>query len=181
MYLFLDTEFTDFKDCDLISIGIVSEDGQHEFYVEITDYTEGWASPFVREVVVPMLDHNKHGKPFAAASVALNEWLEALPSKEILVIIDYGMDHYLFSELVNDSPVRHSKKTSVRMIDPAFRHVLHERGYHSVAQQTAAWGVIVEQTERYFRLYDERQHHALVDAKANRHGWVEGLKIAASV
>jgi hypothetical protein len=32
--IFCDTEFTDFIDCDLISIGLVSEDGKSEFYAE---------------------------------------------------------------------------------------------------------------------------------------------------
>jgi len=37
MLIFLDTEFTDFIDCELISIGMVSEDGQHAFYAEVLD------------------------------------------------------------------------------------------------------------------------------------------------
>lgn len=35
--LFLDTEFTDFIDCEMISIGIVREDGR-EFYAERNDF-----------------------------------------------------------------------------------------------------------------------------------------------
>lgn len=32
MLIFIDTEFTDFAHCELISIALVSDDGQHEFY-----------------------------------------------------------------------------------------------------------------------------------------------------
>ncbi len=38
MILFLDTEFTDFQQPDLISIGLVSECGSHEFYAERNDF-----------------------------------------------------------------------------------------------------------------------------------------------
>ena len=38
MRLFVDTEFTDLLNCDLISIGAVSEDGKHEFYGERSDF-----------------------------------------------------------------------------------------------------------------------------------------------
>lgn len=40
LLLFVDTEFTDFKDIDLISIGIVSQD-LHEFYAENSEYCNG--------------------------------------------------------------------------------------------------------------------------------------------
>jgi len=38
MRIFLDTEFTDFQNAHLISIGLVAEDGR-EFYAELFD---GW-------------------------------------------------------------------------------------------------------------------------------------------
>ena len=53
--IFIDTEFTDFIDCELISIALVSEDGLHEFYAERTDYPDAWCSDFVREAVLPLL------------------------------------------------------------------------------------------------------------------------------
>ncbi len=39
MLVFLDTEFTQFHRPDLISIGLVAEDGR-EFYAERTDYNQ---------------------------------------------------------------------------------------------------------------------------------------------
>lgn len=38
MLIFLDIEFTDFIDCELISIGMVSEDGKHVLYLEVQDF-----------------------------------------------------------------------------------------------------------------------------------------------
>ena len=48
LMVFLDCEFTDFIDCDLVAIGMVSEDGQHAFYAERNDYRRDWESDFVR-------------------------------------------------------------------------------------------------------------------------------------
>ncbi|WP_426356268.1 hypothetical protein ACP26O_00100 [Burkholderia sp. R-40] len=52
MRIFVDTEFTDFIDCDLISIALVAEDG-HEFYAERTDFDHHACSAFVREAILP--------------------------------------------------------------------------------------------------------------------------------
>nr|WP_181375057.1 hypothetical protein [Polaromonas sp. W10N] len=54
MLVFLNTEFTDFARPDLISIALVSEDGQ-EFYAERDDYCHADCSDFVRETVQSLL------------------------------------------------------------------------------------------------------------------------------
>lgn len=50
--VFLDTEFSNFIETDLISIGMVAQTGE-EFYAEVP-YPDAACSPFVREVVVPL-------------------------------------------------------------------------------------------------------------------------------
>jgi len=57
--LFVDTEFTDFIDCELLSIGIVSEDGR-EFYGERSDVDLTRCSDFARVAVLPL---NRPGFP----------------------------------------------------------------------------------------------------------------------
>lgn len=176
MYLFLDTEFTDFKDCDLISLGLISEDGQYSFYVEITDHTVSWRSQFVREVVVPMLDYAKYGKSHHEACVALREWLESLPAGEIVIVVDFMMDTYLMQEMLKTIPQQ--RPVIFRMIEKAFMSALHERGFHMVQQLDVAFREMVQGTEEYYEEVDSRRHHALVDAKANRHGWLKGFEHA---
>lgn len=83
IYIFLDTEFTNFVDCDLISLGAISEDGQHEFYVEITDYETSWCSDFVKGAIIPLLDNAKYGMTFVEAGAAFKQWFEALPDNKI--------------------------------------------------------------------------------------------------
>ena len=71
MKFWFDTEFIeDGKTIDLMSIGIVSEDGR-EFYVENRDCDLRPASKWVRENVFPHLVNLKHfdyGKPYIASS-----------------------------------------------------------------------------------------------------------------
>ena len=47
MIVFLDTEYTDPIQIDLISIGMVSEDGRAEFYAERNDYRASDCNDFV--------------------------------------------------------------------------------------------------------------------------------------
>ena len=57
MRLFLDTEFTSPETKQLISIGIISEDGQRSFYGELNDYDASLCNRFVCESVLPHLEH----------------------------------------------------------------------------------------------------------------------------
>ena len=52
--IFIDTEFTGLETMDLISIGLVSEDGR-EFYAERNDFDVGICNEFVRSNVLPIL------------------------------------------------------------------------------------------------------------------------------
>ena len=56
-----DTPDGDFIDIDLISIGLVSEDGRATFYAERNDYRRAAVSDFVREAVLPHLGQQRPG------------------------------------------------------------------------------------------------------------------------
>lgn len=82
MLIFLDTEFTDFIDCDLISIGMVTEDGRHLFYAERSDYRRDWENEFVKGAVLPYLGK----RPEAICTrdelrLRLWAWFDTLPRK----------------------------------------------------------------------------------------------------
>ena len=51
---FIDTEYTDFRHCQLVSLAIVGENGD-EFYGERIDFDLARCSDFVRKVVLPQL------------------------------------------------------------------------------------------------------------------------------
>jgi hypothetical protein len=174
----IDTEFTDFINCDLLSLGAVSEDGNHEFYVEINDYTPEFRSQFVLDTIMPLMDSAKYGKSFNVASQHLTSWVNSLPADEIVVIVDYHKDAHFMQQMLQVRLL--NKRVSYYYITPGFVNMLHERGISKSPEgELEAMRAMVSKTLEYFTI-DPRQHHALVDAKANRYGWVEGYEFAKS-
>jgi hypothetical protein len=154
MLIFLDTEFTDFIDCDLISIGMVSEDGQHEFYAERNDYVSDWQSDFVRVAVVPLLRRHagcSYGR--AELSEQLRSWFSTLP-RNVQIACDSAHDRdLLWDAFDQDLPANLSR--SVFDLRPLIDTTVFHRAvcrYH-------------DQPERPW-------HHAMHDAHAHRAGWL---------
>jgi len=76
MRLFVDTEFTDLLDCELLSIGIVSDDGR-EFYAERNDVDLTRCSDFCRVAVLPQLGREESAiGPEAEVSTRLTQQSE---------------------------------------------------------------------------------------------------------
>jgi len=106
MILFLDTEFTDFQQPDLISLGLVSECGRHEFYAERNDFDLALCSDFVQSTVLPKLGQGQSGVDRANLATALGAWLENVHSFDsqnpVLVLYDFDTDFELFREALLD-------------------------------------------------------------------------------
>lgn len=176
--LFCDTEFTDFISPKLISIGLVSECGKHEFYAELTDYPEKQASGFVKAVVVPLLNHSKYGNKEVEVAAKLATWLEDL-GDEVTICIDYPTDHYLLMDLVEGilSPnVREEPEMLYVALDAAaltkgIQLSTPDLGwFRKKAREEFHAGFL-----DYFFNSKAAQHHALEDAKGNRHGWIRAI------
>lgn len=110
MLVFLDTEFTDFDDPGLISIGLVSECEQYEFYAERSDFDRSRCSDFVRSVVLPKLGKAQLGPGCLDRdhlATALQEWLDRLhalkPNQVIRVLYDSPTDFDLFRRSLPDA------------------------------------------------------------------------------
>src|SRR4051795_10925849 len=81
MRYFMDTEFAeDGKTIELISIGIVAEDGR-ELYLESDDFDKGKANQWVRENVLPQLLGGESRWPLRSIRVTLRDFFD---------IEDYG-------------------------------------------------------------------------------------------
>lgn len=154
MLIFLDTEFTDFpeSECDLISIGLVDENGR-EFYAELTDYRQETCSGFVRDTVLPLLGKHKNritGPRYMIAK-ELAEWLEQYRETECTVCFDYNTDWWLMRNMIMLLP------------DDMLPDFLTTRNI---------WGDIDIQALEYFWLERDtigwQQHMALYDAHGNR-------------
>jgi hypothetical protein len=108
MKIFLDTEFTDFVNSELISIGIVDENGR-EFYAELTDFRREACSEFVVETVLPLLGQYPASIVGTKQHIAyrLSQWLEEYRDWEdgATICVDYGTDWDLFVDLLHESPV----------------------------------------------------------------------------
>jgi len=164
MRLFVDTEFTDFIDCELLSIGIVSDDGR-EFYGERNDVDLSRCSDFARVAVLPQLGR----EPAVVGSeehlaTHLKKWLEQFLAEEpVVVSVDYPTDWELFTYLVRDPET---------LAMPPW-----------VRGQSIRGAIAPQDVEQYWVLHGRSAHHALHDAKANRfayHRYVQRHGVPAS-
>lgn len=153
MLIFLDTEFTDFIDCELISIGMVSEDGQHLFYAERSDYRRDWESEFVKGAVLPHL--GKHPEAICTREelqARLWAWFATLPSY-VQVACDSRHDQDLLWDAFGEGL---PANRSLRRYELA--HLLNSKSFHAAVCD--------------FQAKQGGWHHALHDAQAHRAGWL---------
>ncbi len=144
MRVFIDTEFTDLVDMDLISIGLVADNGS-EFYGERSDFDLAKCNEFVRSEVLPILNRDPAAVfTGAGLSAAVGSWLDQLASKNPVICYDFFGDFVLLQELLGGAMPAWLKSANVLAnIDQA------ERG-------------------RFFQSSALPSHHALNDARANR-------------
>lgn len=156
MNIFLDTEFTDFpeSECDLISIGLVADDGR-EFYAELTDYRQEACSDFVRQVVLPLLKQHKStvvGNQYSVAK-ELNEWLKHY-NEVVTICFDYNTDWALMAKILL---------------------LLPEEELSQNIQAKNIWGDLDKMALDYYWLeadcFGHRPHQALWDARGNKYAY----------
>lgn len=151
MLIFLDTEYTDSLNCDLISIGMVSEDGQHELYLERSDYERQWCNSFVHAAVIPQLETAGTALDRKQMEAQLAKWFVTLPHS-ITIACDSFTDWELLLDALGDA----------RPPNLIGRYDLREHVDSSVFNHAVV-------------RYHERNgpwHHALHDARAHCHGWL---------
>ncbi|MDR3413583.1 MAG: 3'-5' exoribonuclease [Formivibrio sp.] len=153
MLVFLDTEFTDFIDFELISIGMVSEDGQHELYLEVQDFDRSKCNSFVQSAVWPQLGRMNDAKVTKAELQSrLRSWFATLPC-HVTLACDSQHDRDLLADALDGEwPENLQGWFDFRpMIDVGIfnRAIAH---YHTP---------------------DKPWHHALYDAQAHRAGWID--------
>ncbi|TSE30170.1 3'-5' exoribonuclease [Tepidimonas taiwanensis] len=150
MRVFVDTEFTDFEQPRLISVGLVAEDGRTGYW----ELADGWrreqCSAFVVEDVLPLLDGT--GMPRAHAGPAIAAWLGSAGEGSVhgvTLIADTDTDLRLLTDLVRP----------------------HWRGPGALDAQRLQWpaNAMAARFEDLLKALLEnepRRHHALVDARA---------------
>lgn len=152
--VFFDTEFTELGiNPRLISIGLVSEDGEQTFYAELADtYQPNDCSYFVLETVLPLLEGGTQQMPMHELVLRLGSWLESLDGPVKLATDSQAWDWPWIQEifhLAGTWPQNVDRRPLILQLTSGF-----ERG-----------------TERAFKT-GLRRHHSLDDAKANRLAWL---------
>lgn len=169
--VFIDTEFTDFRDPVLLSLGAVTEDGR-ELYVELDLSTpEGAAaqramSNFVHDTVVPQFRLHPQAHPTQESmGHALANWLLGL-SARITLVYDFKTDLHLLV---------HSLKLAKRWAEltPQLEMPVFYRGMTDCAESAMEASLRQSEEQALFR------HHALADARAMRSAYLVD-KAAAS-
>lgn len=159
-YLFLDTEWADEIGTELVSLALVSEDGQHRFYAE-RDPLPKHPTEFVRSVVYPLLNGNGSAMTDQVMTRNLRSFLTSVP--EPSVIADYPNDLALLKHAISGF---HMSNSEAALCGPSPRPVM------TTMLKEGRMGKLVE---GYFRSHPEsaaRRHNALVDAEALRIAWL---------
>ena len=160
MLIFLDTEFTDFIDCELISIGMVSEDGKHVLYLEVQDFDRTKCNNFVQSAVLSNLDQ-VDGVMVRNADVEtrLRDWFASLP-RSVTIACDSQHDRDLLADALDgEFPKNLTGWYDLRpLIDTSVFHKA-VTAYHTPEKP---W------------------HNALHDAHAHRAGWMAWMADRAS-
>jgi len=164
MYIFFDTEFTELGiDPRLISIGLVSEDGNREFYAELSDtYKPADCAAFVHEAIIPHLQSGDSLMTMDELCLLLGAWIEGFQHPVKLVTDSLSWDWPWIQE------VFYLPNTWPKNLDgkPAS---LYEMGDSQLLDRAVELA-FQSQVPRL------RRHHALDDAKANRLAWKAAQK-----
>jgi predicted phosphohydrolase len=175
--VFIDTEFTDFVNCDLISIGLAADNGE-EFYGQNADYIKSWTSDWVKQNVLPLCQHDKWLKRLDL-SARLWQWFDDLPCTHVMITADYNSDWELLVDLLGQSlgdfhPKILGWQNHFNLINMHADAIIKGHGgndsdYHWVSNRHRS--IFQLKVIDFFNDNKQRgavQHHSLWDAMANR-------------
>jgi hypothetical protein len=154
--VFIDTEFTDFVNPQLISLGMVTAMGG-EFYAEIP-YTPADCSDFVHEIVIPLLGRFPDAICSSKElSTRLSTWLEAIKMHHdrIEICCDSQTDWDLFIKAI-------AYQVPAWCVQRMIGRNINELFYQA-----------------FYKKNNLPEHHALYDARANRYAYRERPSITS--
>jgi len=158
--VFLDTEWRDSIGSELISLGMITEDGVHSFYAEC-DPLPLQVTEFVRYRVLPHLPGKPYSMDQTAMTTGVRAFLCGIP--EPCVVADYGSDIELFRYVLAGFEMHGHQAESCGPMPTGLTMCLIKAGLVGF--------LIDDWFESHPDLY-ARRHHALVDAQALRMAWL---------
>lgn len=105
MFAFLDTEFTNLQAPSLISLGLVTQNGE-EFYAEVP-FPRAECSEFVRDIVLPLLGREEHAacEDDYELRTRLLTWLTLVkPRTPMVICYEAGEDWKLMERALGAVP-----------------------------------------------------------------------------
>lgn len=151
MLFFLDTEFTDFIDIELISLALVAEDGSRELYLEVADFDRAKCNAFVQAAVLGYLGRYPAALTRQAdVGQRLRDWFATLP-RRVTIACDSQHDRDLLVDAFDgDLPPNFAGWFDLR---PCIDTGVFNRAVEEFHTKERPW------------------HHALYDAQAHRAGY----------
>ncbi|WP_338334322.1 hypothetical protein [Xanthomonas euvesicatoria] len=162
MFLFLDCEWADVPEPELVSIALVGKEGEPFFYAEC-EQPPSPAPLFVQQSVYPLLERGAAALSGLALTQALRDFIGAASNS--VVVADYPLDFELLRDALDGLGLWASDRMELGPA-PAFEAQLVS-GYPLQAAIEARFSADPEAAVR--------RHHALVDARVLRDAWL-GLR-----
>ena len=162
MIIFFDTEFTGLsEEPRLISIGLISEDGHREFYVELSDsYHFNDLSDFARDAVLPHLQGGDSLVTMRELRLRLQHWLTEFNCPVTLATDSFNWDWPWVLDIFCDLNTWPKNLENYPVV-LNFDYIPDIETFNEEVENAFMDGL--------------RQHHALDDAKANRIGWLASI------
>lgn len=167
MRVFFDTEFTEFRDGQLLSAGFVSDDDR-SLYVEVDEPARrAAASDFCQVHVLPQfgLVPGSAVDSDVEAGRRIAEWLLGLGTT-LEVCYDYKLDWRYLQQVVTLAGRWHALASRIQGRD--------------IASETGQPAALEAQEEFFNGRVRPGRHHALIDAYALRERWRESRRIAGA-
>ncbi len=165
--IFFDTEFTQFRDGELLSIGLVT-DGDEELVVEIHDAARfARANDFCRDVVIPQFGSTAahRVRTDAELGAVVASWLMRFKGP-LTLCYDYRLDWRFLEAALVTSAVWAELASRVSAVN--------------VAHVADSEDCLAAQDGYFENQSGPGRHHALVDAKALRERWRAYLRSEGS-
>ena len=167
VFLFVDSEFTDFSDRSPLSIGIAAQDGRR-FYVELDDADLDRCSDFVATQVLPLLGDDPAARcDFRAAGLRLRQWLSSYAGRDVVLVHGFFADREIFFDLLRAEPGAGRKVVGTPQEHEAFADLGRELGMAKLLPMDVGTRVNQDAFAHYFEVNSQaRRHHSLDDALA---------------
>ncbi|APO88868.1 3'-5' exoribonuclease [Xanthomonas euvesicatoria] len=159
MRLFLDCEWADLLETELVSIALVGEDGSSFFYAEC-EQLPAPAPLFVQQTVYPLLERGVAAMSALALTRALRDFVGAASNP--ILVADYPLDFELFRSALDGTGLLASERMDLGPA-PDFEMQL-ATGYSLQAAIEARFSTDP--------MVAAHRHHALVDARVLRDAWL---------